>query len=82
MNALNRYLNPTDHNPRRITKADRNFAKKPDFQDMKFPVKIRDIHKNEEKNSIVICAFGYGNKEKHLTYVSKNIVKKNMLIYY
>ena len=43
------YLNPADDNRRSITKADKNFAKRPDFKDIKFPVKIRDIHKIEKK---------------------------------
>ena len=43
------YLNLADDNRRSITKADKNFAKRPDFKDMKFPVKIRDIHKIEKK---------------------------------
>ena len=29
---VHRYLNPTDHNPRRITKADTDFVKKLDFK--------------------------------------------------
>ena len=66
-----RYLNPADHNPRRITKADKDFAKKLDFKDIKFPVKTRDIHKIEKKNSIGISVFGYENKEKYPVYVSK-----------
>ena len=59
-----RYLNPTDHNPRRITKADKNFAKRLNF-------KIRDIHKLEKNNSIGISVFGYENKEKYPTHLSK-----------
>ena len=43
------YLNPADDNRRSITKADKNFAKRPDFKDIKFPVKIRDIHKIEKR---------------------------------
>ena len=43
------YLNPADDNRRSITKAGKNFAKRPDFKDIKFPVKIRDIHKIEKK---------------------------------
>ena len=31
--CLVRYLNPTDHNPARITKADKDFLEKPDFKD-------------------------------------------------
>ena len=30
--SIVRYLNPLDHNPRRITKADKDFAKKLDFK--------------------------------------------------
>ena len=43
--CLVRYLNPEDHNPARVTKADKDFAKRISFKDIKFPVKIRDIHK-------------------------------------
>ena len=80
--CLVKYLNPADCNPARITKAGKNFEKKLDFKEIKFPVKIRDIHKIEEKNSICISVFTYENKEKHPIYVSKNVVKKNMLVYY
>ena len=38
--SIVRYLHPTDHNPKRITKADKEFAKKLDFKVIKFPVKI------------------------------------------
>ena len=31
--CLVRYLNPADHNPRRITKADKDFIKRLDFKD-------------------------------------------------
>ena len=36
-----------------------------------FPIKIRDIHKIEKKNSTGISVFGYENKEKYPIYVSK-----------
>ena len=42
--CLVRYLNPADHNPRRITKTENDFAK-----DIKFRLKIRDIQKIEKK---------------------------------
>ena len=48
MNALNGYLNPTDHSQRKITQADKDFAKRLDFKDIKFPVKVRDIPKTEK----------------------------------
>ena len=62
--CLIRYLNPVDHNPRRFTKADKDFAKRLDFKDIKFPVKIIDIHRMKRKNSINISIFGYENKGK------------------
>ena len=80
--SIVRYLNLADRNPARITKADKDFTKKPDFKDIKLPVKIRDIQKIEKKNSIGISVFGNENKEKHPIYVLKNVAKKNMLIYY
>ena len=79
---LVRYLHPVDHNPKRITKADQDFPKKLNFKDIKFPVKIKNIHKIEKTNAIGISVFGYENKEKHTVYVSKKYVKKNILIYY
>ena len=66
-----RYVIPATHNPRRITKADKDFEKRLDFKDIKFPVKIRDIHKIWKNNSISISVFGYENKEKYPIYVSK-----------
>ena len=66
-----RYLNPTNHHPARITRADKDFAKMFDFKNIKFPVKIRDIHKIKKKNSIGISVFDYENKEKHPIYISK-----------
>ena len=70
--CLVRYLNLANHHPARITKADKDFANRIDFKDIKFPVKIRDTHKIEkQKNSIGISVFGYKNKEKYPIYVSK-----------
>ena len=69
--CLVRHLNLADRNPRKITKADKDFAKKLDFKDIKFPVQTRDIHKIEKNNSIRISVFGYKNKVKYSIYVSK-----------
>ena len=65
--CLVRYLNPADHKPRRTTKTDKRFAKILDFKDIKFSVKVRDMHKIEKKDSIDIIAFAYEIKEKHPT---------------
>ena len=74
--CLVRYLNTADHDPARITIADKDFVKKLDFRDIKFPIKVRYIHKIETNDSINISVFGYENKEKHPIYVSKNCCEK------
>ena len=73
-----KYVNPADHNARKIAKADKDFAKRLDFKDIKFPVKIRDIHKIEKKkkNSIDISVFGYERNEKYPINVSKKCCKE------
>ena len=82
-----RCSNPENHHPAKITKADKNFDKKLGFKDIKFIVKIRDIHKVEIKNSIGVSVFGCESKEKHPNQKKKKKkkcreVKKKMLIYY
>ena len=47
--CLVRYLNPKNRHPVGITKAGQDFLKRIAFKDIKFPVKIRDIHKIEKK---------------------------------
>ena len=54
-----------------IKKTDEILANELDFRDIKFPVKIKDIHKIEKNNSIGIRVFGYENKKKHPIYMSK-----------
>ena len=74
-----RYLNPANHLPARITKADRDFAKKFDFKEIKFPVKIRDTQKIQKKKKIIPLAFAFLvmkiKKNIKLMY-QKNVVKK------
>ena len=75
--GLVKYLNPADHNSSKITKANKELAKKL-FKDINFPVKIRDIHKIDQKNSISTSVFGYENKEKYPIYLIKDF---NTLMY-
>ena len=66
--------------PARITK---NFAKKLDFKDTKFPVKVRDIHKIEKKRIPLALVFLVMKIKKNIqSMYQKNVVKTNMLIYY
>ena len=71
--SIVRHLNLADYNPRRITKAGKGIVKKIDFEEIKFPAKIRDIHKIERNNSIGITVFVYENKEKHPIYYQKKM---------
>ena len=47
--CLVRYLHPADHNPARIRKVDKDFAKERNFNEIKFPVKIRDMKKFQKR---------------------------------
>ena len=55
--SIVRYLNPSDHHPSTITKADKYFAKKNYFKDIKFVANVTDTHIIEKKNSIEISVF-------------------------
>ena len=79
--CLFKYLNPEDQNSRRITKSDKDFRKRLDFKDMKFPVKIRDIHKIEKMIPSALVFLDSKIKNIKSMY-QNNIVKKNILIYY
>ena len=59
-----------------MRKIQKDFARKLEFKDIRFPVKIRDIHKIEKENYISINVFGYENRAKFSIYVSKNTFKK------
>ena len=71
-------MNPDDHHPARTREDDNMFESKFDFKDIKFPIKIRDIHEIEKKKTCTgTSIFGYENKEKYLLYVSQNSFKKH-----
>ena len=72
--CLVRYLNPADYHPARITKANKNFAKRLGFKDIKFQVKTRGIHKIEKKNSVGISVVHYENKVKYPICISKKML--------
>ena len=54
-----------------MREIDKLFGDELDSEDIKFLVKIKDIHKIVKKSSIGISIFGYENKEKYQIYVSK-----------
>ena len=71
--CLVRYSHPADHNPRKITRSEKLFGDELDFEDIKFPVKIKDIHKFEIKQTIllVLVFLVMKIKKKYPIYVSK-----------
>ena len=50
--SIVKYLNSENHHPVMITKADKDFAKKLDFKDIKFPVKNLVAFTKQEKKRI------------------------------
>ena len=79
---LARYLNPANDHLAIITKAEKGFTIKLDFKDIKFPVKIRNIHKIKKKKSLALMFLLMKTKKNIQSMFKKDVVKKNMLIYY
>ena len=69
--CLVRYLHSSDHNPARIRKIDKLFGDELQFENIRFPVKIKNIHKIEKKkNSFGISVFGYERAKKNVHFIS------------
>ena len=47
------YLNPADHHPARITKADNDIARELDFEDKNFQLKLETLTKSKKKKRIL-----------------------------
>ena len=73
-----RNLHPADYNPARIKKFDKDFAREPYFKDIKFRVKIRDIHNVERKHCMNNVVFGYVNKKRYPIHVSNNTFNRHV----
>ena len=57
-------------NQQELQKLTKFLSKHLHFKDINFAVKIRDIHKIENKNSFGNSVFDYENKDKHPVNVS------------
>ena len=75
--CLVKYIHTAHYDPRRITKAGKVFGYLLDFEDIKFPVKIKDTHKIEKSYCISIIVFRYENKVKYPIYESKKCFGEN-----
>ena len=76
--SIVKYLNPANYCSVKITKPNKDFAQKVEFKDIKFLVKKLETF-TKSKIAIGISILDYESKERHVIYVSKNVMKKNML---
>ena len=65
-----RHLNLVDKNPQKITKEDREFVNKLNYEGINFPVSKKDYFKIEMSNKICINVFCYENKIVYPVYLS------------
>ena len=66
-----RHLNPRNDNPQRIKKTDKSFVKQLNYDNIEFPVSIKQYNKIENQNNININVFGYEKKQPYPIYISK-----------
>ena len=64
-----RHLNSIDENLQRITKKDKEFISKVNYDGINFPVSKKDYCKVELKNNICINVFCYENKIVYLVFL-------------
>ena len=77
--SLVRHLNPADHRPGRITKADKDFARKQ--KDIDFESKLETFTILKKRIPLGLVFLVMKIKKNIQSMYQKNVVKKNMLIY-
>ena len=84
--CLVRYLNPADHHPAKVTKADKDFPKRLDFKNIIFQPKLETFTKlkiKKKKRIPLTLVFLAMKIKKNIQYIyQKNVLKKNMLFHY
>ena len=73
-----RFLNKQKKDPNRIEIVDKEFIRNLDYNNINFPVKIKDCHKVELQNNININIFGYEDRQPYPIYISKEKFKDHM----
>ena len=68
-----RYLHPADHHPERIRKVNILYGDKLDFKDIKFSVKVRDIHKIERKIPLALVSYVIKIRKNNQSMYKKNL---------
>ena len=66
-----RHLNPQQKNPQRIKKIDKEFINNLNYENINFPVTVKDYHKIELQNNMNINVFGYEDKQPYPIFISK-----------
>ena len=77
--ALGQAFHPPDNNPAIIRKVDKDFVREFNFKDMKFSIKIRDIHKIE-KRIVTKLVFLVIKRKKNIQSMCQKIFSRDMLI--
>ena len=73
-----RHLNLQKKNPQRITKVDRQFIGRLNYEGIGFPVSQKQYNKIEKQNSIRINIFGYEKGQPYLIHISKEKFEHQM----
>ena len=73
-----RHLNPQDKYPQRIKKSDKEYIDKLNYNEIEFPVTIKQFNKIEKQNEVNINVFGYEEKQPYPIYISKEKHKDHM----
>ena len=73
-----RHLNLLNKNPQRITKEDKEFVNKRNYEGINFPVLREDYGEIEALNKICINVFGYENKIVYPVYLSDQTFSDKM----
>ena len=75
-----RLINPTNSQPERINKRDKEIAANLNYSDIVFPLHINDYEKTEDRFQMQVNVFGYENKIYPL-YISKTLMIKRLIYY-
>ena len=81
--AVTRALNPVENNPQRIKGILRTQAEKYNWNDIKFPMKLKDILKFENNNNINVNVFSYddGTKKVYTLRLSKTDYEEHVNLF-
>ena len=71
-------LEPTEKDPQRIKKVDKQYTEKLDYSSIEFPVSQKQCNKIEKQSNININVFGCEEKQPYPIYISKEKFEDQM----